>query len=176
MRSTKWMRYVSSTFPFSTNRYEAEDIFFARHIYDCDETVLPSKQVAGEFSLEYVATTREPMAFHQAWQYHDSTFVEHFMTKGLDHNRKTTLSLKDAWVQCENGLMCPIQGGKEYLALGIGPNGFRMDRDSIVPMDDPLPGLSKKLHIHLVDANCDQTEVSVPLRRKRIVADIRFGE
>ena len=169
LRSTYWMGHISREFKFNLNDDPAEDVFFARHLIDCDKAILPAKQDAGAFSVEFIPHA-DPMAFHQAYKLHPQEWVERWMTTDLAPTKdEATLFLEDAWIETERGHTYPTPELLPWLRIGVSTNGLHLDKGAkLTCIDyDPHPGLRKFLNI-TYSRNGDRHQARILLDRMRI--------
>lgn len=178
MRSPNWMMDVATSFSYSQQIDTAEDIFFARYLMNCDEAVLPSKSTAARFSVEHVPF-EDPMAFHKAYDFHESALVERWMTTNLaPHEMETIVVIQDAWIECENGRLVHSDGNssdhtlRDWLKMGISTDGLMFDEHTKLSCikTDPCPGLRKHLGI-LYTKDGDSFRAKIPLH-KMTIADV----
>jgi len=148
LRTVSWMKHICATFPFSHATYESEDMYFAKHILDCDDAVVATKEVASSFSVEYIPHAH-PMGFHQAWRFYDPPYVSHLLQSGLDPiHASHAIRVQDAWIQTPTQERMDVPDIVPWLQLGVGSAGFRMARGTRTPWkSDPAPGAQKTLVI-----------------------------
>lgn len=170
LRSTDWMLDICNRFSFDVGKHIAEDVFFAKHLVDCEDAILPSKQVASSFSVEHIPWP-DPMAFHQAYEFHDEGKVVQWLTQQLaPPEMEAIVEIQDAWIECEDGLIVRTPDLVPWLEVGISTNGLLIDADtrlSCLSSHDPSPGVRKHLKIAYTRdgeyAHCD-----IRLNRMRV--------
>jgi hypothetical protein len=155
LRTPRWMKYIAST--FTTNDAftekdsggEPEDVFFARHIVHCDQANVPSRDIAAEFSIEHTKHP-DPMGFHQAYKFHSKECVSVWMTRGIEYT-PCKVTIKDAWIEADNGQRYETDLLVPWLKLGISSSGLCVPKDSKLPLtEDVFPGKRKKMKVHFL--------------------------
>lgn len=174
LRRTALMHDIASSFKFSVEAYEAEDLFFAKHLVDVDTAVLPTRDVAGTFSMEYM-DYGDPMGFHQAYKIQPPEVVDRLFDDTLLCSGRATsdTNLLDAWVEAANGATLRCHRLLPWLRLGIGPDGMFIGSGTRLSClgTDPAPGHRKTLHISLVKDG-ERRDTVVPLDRLCVVHDV----
>lgn len=149
LRNTDMMYDISYRYNYDVNKDVAEDVFFAKHLIDYDKSVLPSKEIAKSFSVEHVPY-EDPMAFHQAYDFHSLDIVEGWMTVDLPPPETDVyVDITDAWIESKNGRIFAHPDLVPWLRVGVSTNGLFIDKGTKVTCfdEDPFPGMRKSLKI-----------------------------
>lgn len=174
LRNRNMMTMICKLFEFSIDKYESEDIFFASHIIDFEDAVLPTKEIASNFSVEYIPH-HNPMGFHQAWRYYASAYAKILLEENLDSsNSLTTIELIDAAVVTKDGHKLACDNLLELLRLSIGPNGIRISKDTYIPYKNYYPGLQKILVFSFIKDK-DIKICNIQLHNKRVQETLFIG-
>lgn len=166
LRNTNMMYDICNQYSFNIQNDIAEDVFFAKYLIDYDKSVLPSKEIARMFSVEHVPFG-DPMAFHQAYDFHPLDLVESWMTTDLPPPENDVyVDVLDAWIESVNGRIISHPDLVPWLRLGVSTNGLFIDKDTKITCidEDIAPGLRKSLKIS-IQRNGTPELVTIPLNR-----------
>jgi len=147
LRNREMMKKICELSEFSIDKYESEDIFFASHIIDFEDAVLPTKEIASNFSVEYIPH-HNPMGFHQAWRYYSREYVQKILKENLDPIsciNTNNIEILDAAVMTINNNKLVCNNLIDLLRLGIGSAGLRISNDTYIPYKNDYPGIQKVL-------------------------------
>jgi Protein of unknown function (DUF5672) len=158
---------------------EPEDIFFARHLIDCDEARLPTWEEASSFAVEH-CQHEDPFGFHQAYKFYPRDVVG----KWLDPDNldvpiiggNDLIKIREAYIETANGLIIEDSALKSWLSLGINAHGLRIPAHSRMACikRDPAMGQRKLLKIILERPDSSRYECRIVLDRNRTPTDFFF--
>lgn len=179
LRTRSMMRDISSRYqrnphwPDPVTGGEPEDIFFGWHLRHMDQAKLPTYDIASHFSVEHNCH-ENPMGFHQAYGFHNEEIVRKWFSPDVmdSPHAYRPISIMDAWIESENGRQYSSEYMKRWLATGIGPSGFTMEKDTLVDCvdnNDIDPGSRKYLKILFSNAK----KAVIPLYQNRCSACVK---
>lgn len=157
---------------------EPEDIFFARHLVNVNDAILPTFDIASSFAVEHNSHI-DPFGFHQAYSFHPPPLVKHwFSLENMDPIVPVNMFIRDAWIETDFGHIWTSPELKQWLSLGIGPAGFRLPKDTRIECvsSDIHFGLRKWLCIHLQTMDTKKiTSTKIPLYQNRCKENIHVA-
>ncbi len=170
LRSKQHMYDICSRFKYNATADTAEDVFFAKHLINDKNVCLPSKVDASKFSIEHISY-HDPMAFHQAYDFHSLATVKLWMMHALAPTSfETCVQIEDAWIESKTGVIQREPDLLPWLRLGISTNGLLIDQGTKISSsaraevsdEDKLLKLAFK-------KDGENHRISIPLDRKCIV-------
>lgn len=145
----RWARdeRPNPAFEMMAGHGEPEDAFFARCMYRDPAAVIPTIDVARQFSVEAIWHP-DPMGFHQPHLFYEGPVLERLLFEGIDLPSPPSppsprappaavLRVQDAWVELANGRYLSDSRLLPWLQLGVGPCGVTIPPGSRLPVDLP---------------------------------------
>lgn len=171
---------VIRTFPYHEQKIVEEDLYFCQHVANMDDAVVWCPvDVASSFSVEHVDHP-DPLGFHQTYRYKPDEYLKILRQTDPIRPVRKLRNIEDAWVESKTGQVQSISLAngiklKEWLGVGIGTLGLRLEEGTVIPFTDVSPGIAKKMHITWRD-NEDHLHTEVlPLARKRVITQFVVG-
>ena len=169
---------VIRAFPYTQQPIVEEDLYFCQHMANMDETVkFCPPDVATSFSVEHVEHP-DPFGFHQTYRYKSKEYLDTLARTDAVRAVRSIQRVQDAWVESKTGQIQPLEGTTklaDWLSVGIGTEGLRLEKDTRIPFKDISPGIAKELHIQWRDEHGTVRDAVLPLARKRIIRDTLLG-
>ena len=178
LRNPKICLEVIKTFPYTTQPIVEEDLYFCQHMANMDDNVkFCPPDVATSFSVEHVEHP-DPFGFHQTYRYKSEEYLAALARTDPVHATRSIQRVQDAWVESKTGQVQSIEGTTklvDWLSVGIGSAGLRLEKDTYIPFQDISPGIAKELHVQWIDKYGAVQDAVMPLARKRVIFDTILG-
>lgn len=184
LRTRKWMHDIAAKYErdptySDPTAGESEDIFFARHLIDCDDAILPDYATASAFAVEH-NDHDDPMGFHQAYKFKSPSVTRALLSiapyADIDFQQKQLITVRDAWIETDAGRVQPLDTSASvpalapWLSLGINVKGMFIPANTKIPClkEDPAFGQRKRLKFIFDTPHGDRMECSIALSRGRV--------